>query len=132
MTLRLLFLFLCNMLFFLELTIASIFFIYYRPIIPQLYLTNLKNSSQQNHTQQVIIHILFCFVVVCFSSGDILSGALCLPVCIWTVDLLACGTAVLLRVPFNFSENLFAFFCATYSVSCVPCLSLSGFTFLLK
>ena len=70
--------------------------------------------------------------VVCFSGGDILTGAPCPPICIWTGWLFGCSIDVLPRVPFNFSENVFAFFCAIYSVSWVPCLSLSRFIFLLK
>ena len=54
------------------------------------------------------------------------------PICSWTGWLFGYGIAVLPRVPFNFSENVFVFFCAIYIVSWVPCPSLSRFIFLLK
>ena len=39
------------------------------------------------------------------------------PICTWTGWLFGIGIAVLPRVPFNFSENVFVFFCAIYIVS---------------
>lgn len=108
------------------------FFMYYLPIFPQNYLIKLKRSSQQRHTHQIIIH--FCFVLLFFvfpKERSLLEISALLYVS-GLVDLLACGTALLLRTPFSFSENLFLVFYVSCSVSCALCLSLSGFTFSLK
>lgn len=83
------------------------------------------------NTKQAFILCFVSWLSVYFSHGDIPSGALCSPAVSGQLAPWAGGTA-LLRVLFNLHGNLFAFFCARYSISCAPCFSLSGFTSLLK
>lgn len=108
---------------------TSFFFIYRWPIIPQNDLTSWKTPL--TNTKQAFVLCFVLLLSVYFSHGDIPFGALCSPAVSGRLDPWAGGTA-LLRGLFNLHGNLFVFLCARYSMSCAPCLSLSGFTSLLK